>query len=262
MPVLPLRRAVPRGCVVIGLHRSLRSAKMIEAARCWKHPAASDQHDHWGVDMAAPVVSEIPAFVTWENDGLPKTQKTALRLGIKWYFNEKPCLRGHFAKRHTKSGRCYECVRENRGTVGHRRVSPSNELLAGEALSRDERTYIPTKPCKHGHYLRFSTSGNCVECDRIAQERQKSARRFSRLFKEYGVDKGRFYQMLAEQNNRCAICTVEIGDEPGTHVDHCHDTGKVRGLLCSKCNQAIGLLRHSSSLLEAAKEYLRKTADA
>jgi hypothetical protein len=52
------------------------------------------------------------------------------------------------------------------------------------------------------------------------------------------------------------ICSINIKN--GYHVDHCHSTGKVRGLLCQKCNQAIGLLRESESLFFKAAEYIKE----
>lgn len=45
-------------------------------------------------------------------------------------------------------------------------------------------------------------------------------------------------------------------------VDHCHDTGKIRGLLCHNCNRALGLLKDSVHTLESAIDYLEKTGTA
>lgn len=75
------------------------------------------------------------------------------------------------------------------------------------------------------------------------------------LQKTYSIDSTTYMQLLELQNGRCAICKTEPTNQR-LHVDHHHKTGKIRGLLCSKCNQAIGLLNESSELFDAAKKYL------
>src|SRR6267142_1795993 len=58
------------------------------------------------------------------------------------------------------------------------------------------------------------------------------------------------------QENSCAICGVSFSRTP--HVDHCHVTGKIRGLLCSKCNRGLGFFQDSVQTLESAVRYLKK----
>jgi hypothetical protein len=59
------------------------------------------------------------------------------------------------------------------------------------------------------------------------------------------------------QKGMCAICSAElVWDAKSTHIDHCHDTSKVRGLLCSNCNQGLGSFRDSKDLLTKAVAYL------
>lgn len=77
--------------------------------------------------------------------------------------------------------------------------------------------------------------------------------------KKFGITHIEYEQMLAKQGGRCAVCksaspnTDRIKNFP---VDHCHKTGKIRGLLCAKCNRAIGLLKDDVELLKSAMEYL------
>lgn len=74
--------------------------------------------------------------------------------------------------------------------------------------------------------------------------------------KKYGITVLDYEQMLQTQNERCAICQ----DKPTDHVlgvDHDHRTGRVRGLLCRRCNVAIGYLRDDPELADAAANYLR-----
>lgn len=77
----------------------------------------------------------------------------------------------------------------------------------------------------------------------------------------YGLSPAQRAEMAARQGGKCAICgmvenVVERRKETTLCVDHCHDTGKVRGLLCSKCNTALGLFRDSPDLLRKAIDYL------
>jgi hypothetical protein len=83
------------------------------------------------------------------------------------------------------------------------------------------------------------------------------------LKKNYGLTLDKYNAILASQNGVCAICSqpekVKIkGQLIRLAVDHWHDTGRVRGLLCAACNRAIGGLQHDQTLLRAAIEYLQK----
>lgn len=77
-----------------------------------------------------------------------------------------------------------------------------------------------------------------------------------RLKKEFGITLEQYYQILQNQNNSCAICKRTEPTGYGWHVDHCHTTLKVRGLLCSKCNQGLGLFEDNPTSLKEAIKYL------
>lgn len=74
------------------------------------------------------------------------------------------------------------------------------------------------------------------------------------LMRIFGVSPECFQLMLAVQQNACGICKEPFVKTP--HVDHCHKTEEVRGLLCNLCNVALGGFRDSLEVLENAKEYL------
>lgn len=77
----------------------------------------------------------------------------------------------------------------------------------------------------------------------------------------YGVPIGWYDETLTAQNGKCASCGTESpGGRGDFHVDHCHDLGHVRGLLCHNCNVGIGSLQHSIPMLEAAIQYLIRTS--
>jgi len=92
----------------------------------------------------------------------------------------------------------------------------------------------------------------------------KRAGRSWHLKNTYGLSIDDYEQMLLAQGGRCAVCGSR---EPGGHdtyfsVDHCHNTGKVRALLCNGCNTGIGQLKDDPELLERAAAYLRQHAPA
>jgi len=64
--------------------------------------------------------------------------------------------------------------------------------------------------------------------------------------------------ILVKQNKKCGICEIEIELGPKTHLDHDHETGKVRGFLCQKCNHGLGLFDDSVKNLKSAQKYLEK----
>jgi len=83
------------------------------------------------------------------------------------------------------------------------------------------------------------------------------------LWVRYRIRLQEFMQMLSDQDHRCAICGVEFKlgtsyrsgpDKPV--VDHCHDNGHVRGILCHACNKLIGLAKNSPDILHRAIVYL------
>jgi len=77
--------------------------------------------------------------------------------------------------------------------------------------------------------------------------------------KAFGIDLKDYNYMLTEQNNRCWICGLTAKDNnKRLAVDHCHTTGKVRGLLCNSCNRALGMFKDDISYLQRAILYLSK----
>lgn len=74
--------------------------------------------------------------------------------------------------------------------------------------------------------------------------------------KKYGMSKDDYAILLKKQNGGCAICSRE---EKGRRlaVDHCHSSGKVRGLLCAACNTTLGKFNDDYELLEKAVLYLK-----
>lgn len=103
----------------------------------------------------------------------------------------------------------------------------------------------------------------CIDCHRDVvgykdHDPEHRARRVknSQLMCSYGITIDQYEAMAKSQGNVCAICEGTQLDSRGLAVDHCHKTGRVRGLLCNRCNRAIGMLDDDYKLLEKAMTYL------
>lgn len=83
-------------------------------------------------------------------------------------------------------------------------------------------------------------------------------KRVGRLKKEYGLTPEQHDALLEKQHGLCVICErAPVGHRwSKLHVDHCHTTGKIRGLLCANCNLGIGNFQDSPDLMRAAIRYL------
>lgn len=84
--------------------------------------------------------------------------------------------------------------------------------------------------------------------------------------KTYGITPADYKRLLLIQGGVCAICrqdetrTIKTGERRPLTVDHDHETGSVRGLLCSLCNTALGSFRDDAEILAAAIDYLAQAA--
>ena len=76
-------------------------------------------------------------------------------------------------------------------------------------------------------------------------------------YARYGITEEQYNTMLDNQDHSCIICKKHKDDcgKKGLNIDHCHDTGKVRGLLCGPCNTALGLLKEDADTIERLREY-------
>jgi len=83
----------------------------------------------------------------------------------------------------------------------------------------------------------------------------KSCHRDHQNLRKYDLTPEEFRELAEKQNGRCAICF----ESAPLVVDHSHETGQVRGLLCGKCNSTIGYARDNITILEAAINYIKES---
>lgn len=79
------------------------------------------------------------------------------------------------------------------------------------------------------------------------------------LYYKYGINLEDYKKLFSDQHGKCAICFRQLEiDSKETCVDHDHKTGKVREILCNKCNSGIGFLQENTMILQSAIDYLIK----
>jgi len=79
------------------------------------------------------------------------------------------------------------------------------------------------------------------------------------LRSKYGITLDAFNEKLIQQRHACAVCKKNPPNKhQRLHIDHDHNTGNIRGLLCSQCNTAIGLAKENPTILRSLAEYLER----
>lgn len=115
---------------------------------------------------------------------------------------------------------------------------------------------------KQRTYAKEWRKNNSERCKQRDKERwadkeyvkHQSAYKWTKLLNSYGLDQEKYDALVT---NGCQLCgSLTAG---AYHLDHCHTTGVFRGLLCSKCNNGLGMLGDSIASLEKAIEYLKHT---
>jgi hypothetical protein len=110
---------------------------------------------------------------------------------------------------------------------------------------------------KNGKYKRQNVCKKCMNIYDYETDKNH------KLKKAYGITLDEYNKLLLKQKNKCSICEIDNNGKYRNKarafaVDHCHNTNKIRGLLCSDCNIAIGLLKDNTKHLQSAINYLNK----
>ena len=116
-----------------------------------------------------------------------------------------------------------------------------------------------SKPLEEGYYKsKYGYHGSCKECFKKKAKEQRNPERAKELEikRRYGITMEQYLSFP----QHCNICgTTEEGRGYSMNIDHCHTTGKVRGLLCNSCNRGLGLLGEDN--LEKAIRYLNQSKE-
>jgi hypothetical protein len=175
-----------------------------------------------------------------KDHSLPKACKTCkeVKPPEAFYIINKPAVRQHLGP-----GRQPHCI------ICHNKRVSERKRVAGEAWHKKENF----------RKMKWINEN---------RERHDKTSLSSRLKRLFNITLEDYDNMLKSQNGTCAICKQTetkmnkfLGIPKRLAVDHCHMTGKVRGLLCFHCNSSIGKLKDSVELLQNAIEYLKKSKE-
>ena len=124
-----------------------------------------------------------------------------------------------------------------------------------------EEFFYKKNGCRHGLNPRCITCHLAVNKDyyhSLPQEEKSRRGKRNNLKHKYDITPEQWDEMFEAQGGACAICktTNPPGYGNSLHVDHCHDSGTVRGLLCVNCNKGLGHFMDNPELLAAAIEYI------
>ncbi len=163
-----------------------------------------------------------------------------------------PCKRCGSTERYVASRNCVACTREG----CRQRYATDPEYAQARRAAAKAHGQLPSS--RERERIRWSKRRQDPEY----LARARAQKRDRHLIKTYGIDTRQYERLLAAQGGQCALCKTDTPGGSGDcfHVDHCHATGKVRGLLCSQCNQALGKLGDTIEALERVLRYLKGLA--
>lgn len=127
------------------------------------------------------------------------------------------------------------------------------QLSLGDALHVARNLCSRGRPCAYCAEWRAAISGEQQEHEQQEQEAPKSRPRW-----QYPIDDSAYEELFGRQRGRCGICAKPPEEGKRLFVDHDHETGFVRGLLCNRCNVGIGMLGDTDADLRRAYWYLEE----
>jgi len=113
-------------------------------------------------------------------------------------------------------------------------------------LSKDAYLSSKCRPCHNKESIKWMKAN---------PEKTKETARKVKLKKKYGISVEEYNKMLEEQEGRCFLCE-KTHSRRMLNVDHCHTSGKIRRLLCDRCNMAMGLIKDDAALANKMAGYI------
>jgi hypothetical protein len=127
-----------------------------------------------------------------------------------------------------------------------------------EVAAISKRGVEPRPLCGRKRDCTPETWAAYLEYERLrrAAPRQRLRRRHANLWRHYAITPAQYEGLLSGQKGVCAVCEEQCAIQPRLCVDHSHETGEVRGLLCQPCNTAAGKMQDSPKLLRKLADYI------
>lgn len=147
-----------------------------------------------------------------------------------------------------------EWLRQDRAKNPEKYLAKNRELYARSEAVR-ERSRLASLSWRAENKDRHASVAKKWRTENV--ERRKAVRVAYEMKKRYGLTMDQIRSMRESQGQCCAICALPFENKPrAVHVDHCHRTGVIRGILCNPCNLGIGKLRDEPEILRRAADYI------
>lgn len=160
--------------------------------------------------------------------------------------------RGHRINKAVK--RCPVCDEVSSRAWYEQRKEQVREYNKSYNAQMHIKEYRRRKTAEYRQQQSVRDAHNTAERQRAKDERYS----FVRLVRSYGMEVIDFAYRLRAQDFKCAACRDVLGMGRETHIDHCHTTGEVRGILCSRCNLSLGHAKDTPQRLRALADYLER----
>lgn len=170
---------------------------------------------------------------------------------------EKDSEEGFYRDKNRVNGRAYMCKDCMKRHV--KRWSQTTKGKERQRIAKRKYNYSP-----HGRAKRLEIANRPKHLERAQKQRQRWRTNIETRFAEfdqslrrnYGIDAEDWARMFNAQQEVCAGCHRPLHFDRRTHVDHCHATGVVRGLLCNRCNYILGVAKDRPGTLRRLANYL------
>jgi len=170
--------------------------------------------------------------------------------------SKRVCTKCKLIKEHSIRGRiCIDCKKE----YDKEYVNLNKEKLKNLGLTYRHKTKQNKKEYDKVYRLKNKDYILANKIERKISGKSYNDARKSMLKKKYKLSLKDYNDLCIQQDNKCLICNTDVfvGKGKKLHVDHCHKTGKIRGLLCQNCNTGLGQFKDNINNLENAIKYLK-----
>lgn len=137
-----------------------------------------------------------------------------------------------------KGCKCIFCMREER---------KSNKM---KALCHPDKKHHAKNLCKDCYHLKY------VDSRAKRNKGGDNSKFFSYIKIKYGINREEYNKIYEDSGGLCAICKNPPHENKRLHLDHCHNTGKIRGFLCPSCNWYLHKVENNPNILQTIKFYL------
>jgi hypothetical protein len=184
-----------------------------------------------------------------------QNRKNAKANGDKTYTSGTPCKKCGTYEKYVSTYGCVKCVREE-GIKKLNNKQLMDPYRTKEKTKKRLGTWREENPEKYqNQYKNDIARQKCKEYYHNNKENVKD----TYLQTNYGITLEDYNFLLEDQNKKCKICNSECSTGKSLAVDHNHETGKVRGLLCKNCNIGLGMFFDNIDFLESAVLYLKSS---